>query len=87
MSSKTQKILNGQRIHNGQYPSSTHYDTVNFNTIENPMVTGGSPNNTLTLIKFEKAIKTKNPFNYNDRLYEDPLNKEYANVGPGLYSP
>lgn len=87
MSSKTNKVLNGQVIHNGKYPSSTHYDTHKFNTIENPMVTGGSPNNTLTLIKFEKAIKSKNPFNYKDRLYEDPLNKEYANIGPGLYSP
>ena len=56
-------------------------------TIENPMVTGGAPNNTLTLLKFEKAARSKNPFNYKDRLYEDPLNKEKAGVGPGLYSP
>ena len=51
------------------------------------MVTGGAPNNTLTLLKFERAAKSKNPFNYKDRLYEDPLNKEMAGVGPGLYSP
>lgn len=87
MLSKTEKVLNGQIIHNGSYPSSTHYDTNNFNTIENPMVTGGAPNNTLTLLRFEKAARSKNPFNYKDRLYEDPLNQERANVGPGLYSP
>lgn len=35
------------------YPSSTHYDTLKFNTIENPYITGGSPNNTLALKKYE----------------------------------
>jgi len=55
MMSKTTKVLNGQILHNSHYPSSTHYDTANFNTIDHPMVTGGSPNNTLALIKFEKA--------------------------------
>jgi len=55
MMSKTMKVLNGQLLHNGQYPSATHYDTANFNTIDHPMVTGGSPNNALALIKFEKA--------------------------------
>lgn len=40
------------------------YDTVNFDTIENPMVTGGGPNNALALKKFEKHVKQKahNPF-------------------------
>jgi hypothetical protein len=64
MMSKTGRLLNGQRLHNVNYPSATHYDTNNFNTIENPMVTGGAPNNGLTLQKFEmaKTQRALNPF-------------------------
>jgi hypothetical protein len=56
MMSLTSRVLNGQRLHNVDYPSATHYDAGSFNTIENPMITGGAPNNgQLTLQKFEMA--------------------------------
>ena len=49
MASTTQKMPNGQRLHSVDYPSATTYNTCNFDTIENPMATGGAPNNILKL--------------------------------------
>ena len=59
MMSKTTKMLHGQRLHNVQYPSATHYDTSNFETIDNPMIqSGGGANNPMTMSKFTKMKLT-----------------------------
>lgn len=73
--SKTNKFLQGQLIHNGDYPSATQYNTSNFDTIENPMVTGGAPNNPLTLKKFEmhQTQKANNPFKTNDLSHDQTI--------------
>ena len=89
MMSNTSRTFNGQILHNAMYPSATHYDTIKFNTIENPMITGGSPNNTLTLKKYEKSLREKlmNPFRTNDVSHDKTVLIENQHLGPGLYSP
>lgn len=53
------------------------------------MVTGGSPNNPMTLGKFERSVKEKNmnPFKTSDQSPEATKLKNTANMGPGKYSP
>ena len=65
------------------------YDTVNFDTIENPRVTGGGPNNPLALKRFEKHAKQKahNPFSLNEKSFDTRMEEEAALVAPGRYSP
>ena len=65
------------------------YDTVNFDTIENPMVTGGGPNNALALRRFEKHAKHKggNPFALNEKSFDRRMEEEAALQAPGRYSP
>ena len=57
--------------------------------MSNPMMTGGSPNNSLTLTKYENHLKDKavNPFKTNDLSRENTVIKETSHLGPGLYSP
>ena len=70
-------------------PAANHYNVEKFNTIERPMVTGGSPNNPMTLGKFERSVKEKNmnPFKTSDQSPEATKLKNTANMGPGKYSP
>ena len=72
-----------------EFPCSTTYNTHTFNTISNPMVTGGAPNNQLTLIKFQKArlAKAMNPFKVRDYSPDRTFLEETSNLGPGLYFP
>lgn len=89
MMSQTSRLFNGQRLHNVNYPSATHYDTASFNTIENPMVTGGAPNNgPLALQKFEMAQTQKalNPFQTSDLSHEKTVQEQTAHLGPGAYN-
>mmetsp|Transcript_1093 Transcript_1093/g.1283 ORF Transcript_1093/g.1283 Transcript_1093/m.1283 type:complete len:173 (-) Transcript_1093:241-759(-) len=89
MMSQTAKCLDDVDKLKATFPSSTTYNTNNYNTITNPMVTGGAPNNQLSLIKFEKAkrMKALNPFKTNDRSHEKTVLEETAHLGPGIYFP
>ena len=59
-------------MHSIDYPSSTHYDIFNFETIQNPFVTGGGSNNALILTKLEKLRieKALYPFRTIDSQHE-----------------
>lgn len=85
-------------LHAANYPSATHYDTRDYDTIENPMVTGGSPSNVLALTKYEsmKRNKANNPFKTDEKSHDNVLKMsnfdkntlaQTAQVGPGRYSP
>ena len=75
MMSKTKRELQGQPLHAANYPSATHYDTRDYDTIENPMVTGGSPSNILALSKYEsmKRNKASNPFKTEEKSHDNVL--------------
>ena len=62
-------------MHAANYPSATYYETRDFDTIENPMVTGGSPANVLALTKYEsmKRNKANNPFKTEERSYDNVM--------------
>ena len=89
MMSATQKMPNGQRLHSVDYPSATAYNSCNFDTIENPMVTGGAPNNILKLAEYEQKIKQKqmNPFATNEQSFKQRMEVAEGHLGPGRYSP
>ena len=72
MMSKTERLLHGQPLHNAKYPSVSTYDNDNFNTIENPIISGGAPGNPTALLKFEERLREKalNPFKTNDASFE-----------------
>ena len=87
--SGTQKKLQGQRLHSVNYPSATAYDASNYDTIENPVITGGAPNNILKLVEYEKKVKAKrmNPFATNDKSFQRRMETITGHLGPGRYSP
>jgi hypothetical protein len=88
MMSKTTKgagIIDPSIVNN---PSSTQYNIEKFNTIENPFVSGGSPNNPLTMIKYKNSVieKANNPFKFTNYDPVQTLRDNTANLGPGMYS-
>ena len=88
MQSKISKGIN-YRSASIDNPSATQYEVEKFNTITNPMVTGGGPNNPLSLQKFENALKEKlsNPFKTNQKESRISPLQQTEKVGPGLYNP
>ena len=90
MMSQTRRVLNGELLHASSYPSATKYDTMDFDSIKSPMVSGGAPtSNILAFKKHEEWVKLKraNPFKTNDLSHEKSVELEFANVGPGMYHP
>lgn len=59
-----------------------------FNTLENKMITGGAPNNPLTMLKFKNALneKNSNPFKTIEREYFDTSKLCDVHLGPGTYN-
>lgn len=94
MTSKTQRNLHGQPLYTEKNPSPNAYKSEKFKSIEHPFISGGAPNNPTSLVKFEQALleKHSNPFvpgvghgiAYSAK---DKLDRETANLGPGMYSP
>ena len=64
MMSATQRLSSGQRLHSVDYPSATTYNSNKYDTIQNPIVSGGAPNNILKLTHYDLKQKEKalNPF-------------------------
>jgi len=76
-------------LHSSLYPGATKYDTVNYDTISSPMITGGSPANVFAFEKYKKKLEERraNPFRTNDLSHEKSVQLELAFVGPGMHSP
>lgn len=87
--SQTERVLNGQPLHSGKYPSATQYDTMDFDSIKSPMVNGGAPANLFAFIKHQEWLQDKraNPFRTSDLSHEKSVEIELANVGPGMHFP
>lgn len=70
--------------HMEKTPSSQAYKIELYNTISNPMISGGAPNNPLTMIRFKNFMreKSQNPFKVSDLDLREN-GRDATNLGPG----